>query len=191
MIILALDIATKTGWAVYDTSKPPSAIRVGVIATSGETHEQKAALLAQKLVDLIKAEKPQVVWIEEPVRNVMPQKRVRKDAFGEHEESTINAGTALLVNQLTGAAIAIVAGMRLPWGTVASGTWRKTFLGFGRQRGWTRKDWKNAAREKCGQLGIVVTNDDQADAVGVAFAAAGIEQKNRTYAESVKQETML
>ena len=172
MIVLSFDIATTTGWALFDTDRHESAIRVGTIKAVGDSHEAKAIDLGQKVIKLFKEHKPDLVAIEQPIRNVMPFRKKKQDLAGEVEETTINAGTALLINQLTGAVMGVVGGFRKPWMVVPSGTWRKHFLGFGRHKGWQRKDWKKAARDRCQQLGIAVTNDDQADAVGVVHYAA-------------------
>lgn len=172
MIVLSFDIATTTGWALFDTDRHESAIRVGTIKAVGDTYEAKAIDLGRKVVALIKEHDPDLIAIEQPIRNVMPFKKKTADLAGETEQMTINAGTALLINQLTGSVMGIVGGFRKPWMVVPSGTWRKHFLGFARQKGWQRKDWKKAARDRCQQLGIAVTNDDQADAVGVVHYAA-------------------
>lgn len=57
--------------------------------------------------------------------------------------------------------------------TIAPVSWRKQFLGFGTRPGRQRKDWKKAVRDRCAQMRISITNDDVADAVGIAFAGAG------------------
>lgn len=172
MIVLGIDVASRSGYALFDTDRHESAIRVGTIQATGDTYEAKAIDLGQKVIALLKKHKPDLVAIEQPIRNVMPFAKKKQDLAGDTEEMTINAGSALLINQLTGSVMGVVGGFRMPWMVVPSGTWRKHFLGFARQKGWQRKDWKKAARDKCKQLGISVTNDDQADAVGVAHCAA-------------------
>lgn len=175
MLILSLDIATTTGFAWYDTDASLSAIRAGSFKIGGEDFEHRAGEMGAVMVKMLRQQKPDFIAIEQPTRNVMQHRKQGSDLAGQHDELTINAGTSLLLNQLTGAAAAIIHAYRIPFDVIAPTTWRKQFLGFGTHRGWTRKDWKRAARQRCQQLRINVTNDDQADAVGIAFAGAATQ----------------
>lgn len=170
MMILGLDIATTTGFAWYDPSASMSTIRTGIITASGNNAEEKAADIAQQLVVMLKAERPDFVAIEQPMRNVVMFKKKKHDMAGEHEESTINPN-ALQLSSLSGAAVAIVSAYRIPWVTIPSSSWRSQFLGYGRKPGFQSKDWKKAAMERCQMLKIPVKRHDAAEAVGVAFAA--------------------
>jgi Holliday junction resolvasome RuvABC endonuclease subunit len=78
-------------------------------------------------------------------------------------------------NQMVGALSAIVGAYQIPFETIAPVSWRKQFLGFGTRPGWQRKDWKKAVRDRCAHLKITVTNDDMADAAGIAFAGASMQ----------------
>jgi len=172
-LILGLDIATVTGFAWYDTGKDLSAIEAGSFRIEGEGFEERAGIMGRKIVGLIRDRRPDFIGIERPTRNVVQHRKVRRDLVGQADDATtINAGTSMLLNQFTGAAVGVIAAYRVPYEAIAPETWRKQFLGFGRHAGWQRKDWKRAAREKCDQLRIQVSNDDAADAVGVAFAGA-------------------
>ena len=180
MRILGLDPSQTTGWAVYDTEAHLSAIRAGVIRVSRAEggYEVKAAELGRQLTRLIKDERPDFIVMEEPLRS-MPAGRKPMKFMGEDSEETQSAGGVLAVissNQMAGACAAIIGAFAIPFATIPSSTWRKQFLGFGRNSGWQRADWKKACRERCKALRIVVTNDDMADAVGVAFAGAGLQQ---------------
>lgn len=175
MLILGLDIATTTGFAWYDTEASLSAIKAGSFRIGGEGFEQRAGEMGAIMIRMMREQRPDFVAMEQPTRNVMQHRRQGHDLAGEHDELTINAGTSLLLNQLTGAAAAIIRGYRIPFDVIAPTSWRKQFLGFGKRPGWQRKDWKRAARDRCAQLKITVTNDDQADAVGIAFAGAGLQ----------------
>lgn len=179
MLILGLDIATTTGFAWYTT--PPSnhvndiraalaSIEPGSFKVVGETYEDRAADMGQRLIGLIKPRRPDLVVIEQPMRNVVQHRKQVRDFGGDHEEMTINAGTALLLNQLTGAAAAIVRAYNVPFLVMPSSTWRKAVYGFGTHKGWASKDWKKQARQKCAENNIVVTNDDMAEACWVAKA---------------------
>lgn len=174
MIILAFDPAQTTGYAYYDDQAPLAAIEAGTIKCIGENYEDKAASLGRALVKIIKTKRPDFIAIEMPIRTQPAQRRTVK-FMGEDEQveaggSGLNA--VISSNQLVGAISAIVGAYNIPFVTIPSVTWRKAFLGFGTHKGWGRKDWKKAVRDRCASLRIVVTNDDQADAVGIAFAGA-------------------
>lgn len=180
MRILGLDPSQTTGWALYDTEAHLSSIRAGVMRVSRAEggYEVKAAELGRQLTRLIRDERPDFVAMEEPLRT-MPAGRKPVKFMGEELEQTESVGGVLAVissNQMAGACSAIIGAFGIPFATISSATWRKQFLGFGKRPGWARADWKKACRERCKTLRIVVTNDDMADAVGVAFAGAGMQQ---------------
>lgn len=179
MILLGLDPSQSTGWALYDTTANLSAIRAGVIRTSGDSYEEKAASLGLGVVKLVKEQRPDFVVIEMPIRS-MPARQVRKVKFMgeavEEEASGSGLNAVISSNQMVGAICAVIGAYRIPFVTIAPVTWRKSFLGFGTRPGWGRKDWKKAVRDRCAQLRITVTNDDQADAVGISFAGSGLPQ---------------
>lgn len=178
MLILGLDGAQNTGWALYDVNASLSAVKAGVIKATGDDYEHKAASLGLGLVRLIKADRPDFIVIEMPIRS-QPARQVRKIKFmGEdHVEEATGSGLNAVIssNQMVGALSAIIGAYQIPFETIAPVTWRKQFLGFGTRPGWQRKDWKKAVRERCAQMRITVTNDDMADAVGIAFAGASLQ----------------
>jgi len=189
-IILGLDIATVTGFAWYDDKASLSSIKTGLLKAEGDNAEEKAASLARLLIDELhewrdekvdgvltkrRVRKPlDFVAIEQPMRNIKSFRKTKTDLAGEVGEATINPN-ALQLEGLVCAAVAIVAAFRLPWATIPSATWRSSFLGFGRRTGFDRKAWKQAAVEKCRALRIDVRNADAAEAVGIAFAGAGLQ----------------
>lgn len=178
MLILGLDGAQVTGWALHDTAADLSAIQAGVLRTSGDDYEHKAASLGLSLMRLIKANRPDFIVIEMPIRS-QPARQTRKVKFMGEERVEEASGSGLNAvissNQMVGALSAIIGAYRIPFETIAPVSWRKQFLGFGTRPGWQRKDWKKAVRERCTQLRINVTNDDMADAVGIAFAGASLQ----------------
>lgn len=177
-LILGLDAAQHTGWALYDTSASLSSIRAGVLKAVGDDYEHKSAALGFAVMKLIKADRPDFIVMEMPIRT-QPGKQVRKVRFmGETQvEEAAGSGLNAVIssNQMVGACAAIIGAYNIPFETLAPVTWRKSFLGFGTHKGWVRKDWKRAVRERCQQLKITVTNDDMADAVGIAFAGAACQ----------------
>lgn len=181
MIILGLDIATTTGFAWYEPGSSLASIKTGIIKVEGENAEQKAASLAVQLRELFYETKtvngrlermlikPDFVAIEQPMRNVKSFRKVRNDLAGAVEESTINPN-ALQLEGLVCAAVAIIAAYRIPWETIPAATWRKHFLGMGRNPGFDRAAWKRAAVDRCRAFKIAVRNSDAAEAVGISIA---------------------
>ena len=169
--ILGLDIATTTGLALYTVNEPLSTIETRTIKVQGSNSEQKAASLSVEFIRLFKEQRPDFVAIEEPLRNLVPFRKKIQSLIGETEQLTINPN-ALQLSSITGAAVAIISGFKIPWITIPSATWRKHFLGRGREKGWQRADWKRAAIERCRSLHIPVKNNDAAEAVGIALSGS-------------------
>jgi hypothetical protein len=181
-MILGLDPSQSTGWALYDPAANLSAMRAGVLRAKGDIYEFKAADLAVQLIQTLKQDKdragkpilPVFAAIEMPIRTQPGQKPRKVRFMGEEapEDDATGSGINAVIssNQMVAACAAILGAYRIPFEMIAPVTWRKQFLGFGTRPGWSRKDWKRAVRERCGQLKITVTNDDMADAVGIAFA---------------------
>lgn len=178
MIILGIDPAQTTGFAYYDLSRPLSAIEAGVIKCAPGKKipiETKAGQLGREFITLLRSRRPDFVAIEEPGRRQfdVDDDDGDVDLVGDAEQGPRKTGLQSIIssNQIVGGFAMICAVKDIPFTTIPAATWRKQFLGFARRSGFARKQWKAAAREKCAQLRITVTNDDMADAVGVAFAA--------------------
>lgn len=173
MLILGLDPSQQTGYALFDTSRDLSAIRAGTLRAVGDDYEHKSATLGYALMKLIKADRPDFIAIEMPIRTQPGTKKRKVKFMGEEQvEEASGSGLNAVIssNQMVGACAAIIGAYGIPFECIAPVTWRSQFLGFGRRPGWQRKDWKRAVRERCQGLKIIVTNDDMADAVGIAFA---------------------
>lgn len=193
MIILGLDIATTTGFAWYEPGSSLSSIKTGLIKAVGENAEEKAASLAQQMVKMLRETRPDFVAIEQPMRNVKTFTKEVDTLHGAESVETINPN-ALQLSALVGAAVAIVAAYRIEWETIPTATWRKSYFGsgfqpprkpindkFGRQkvdkkgRLMWKADWKTPAVERARAFRIDVKNADAAEAVGIAFAGAGLQ----------------
>ena len=184
-LILGLDIATTTGFSVYSVHEPLSTIKTGTIKAVGNNAEQKAASLSAELIRLFKDQRPDFVAIEEPLRNLVPFRKKTQSLIGETDQLTINPN-ALQLSSMTGAAVAIISGFKIPWITIPSATWRKHFLGRGREKGWQRADWKRAAIERCRSLHIHVKNNDAAEAVGIALSGSVSQEFKRLHMEAAE-----
>lgn len=179
MMILGLDIASKTGWALYDPKAPISAIRSGSFTVSGNTPEEKAASLAGHLIKLFKFNGvPQFAVIEQPIRTAPLAKKTQNLMGLKVAASVAPAGlnAVILSNQLVGGAVALIRGYGIAWEMVSSSTWRKGAFGFGRKPGMDRAGWKRLAKERCQQLKIDVSNADEAEAVFIAMAGPNCQR---------------
>lgn len=174
MLIVGLDVATKTGVCFMDTALPPSHWRVLTVESEGENAEDKAADLALFLFERFQARRPDFVAIEMPQRIVTQHDRtVRDPETGlDKQVKTINPN-ALQLSALAGGAAAACEICRVPWGLVAVGTWHSAYYG----KGWRPADenWKQAAvdraiLQKIPLPGSVQAQRDAAEAVGVATA---------------------
>ncbi len=177
MIILGLDLSkTNSGWCYLD-AKDHKAARSGSFRSEGDW-ESAAWDFSGKLIKLFKNEgKPDFCVIEQPMRNVQQFKKKGTKLMPELESDgmTVNPKSSLIVNQITGAAVGVLRGYGIPFETITSGTWRKGFFVKG-TKGKNSADWKRLAKRQCELLGIDVRNADQAEAVGVAFAAPNCDR---------------
>lgn len=184
-MILGLDIATTTGWALYDPHKPVSAIRAGSFKCIGDSPEAKAYSLSGHLIKLIgDYGKPDFVCIEEPLRAIPQGKRSMK-FMGEEQQVGGAAGSAqmmVLANQLVGSAIGLIRGYGLPFETVTSATWRKAMYNGDRAKG--SAEWKRLARDKCRLLKIEVPNADAAEASFIAMFGPNCQRYKYLQAEA-------
>lgn len=169
MRILALDVATSTGWALYDTGRPASAMISGTLKFVGDTGFAKVADMRRKLPKLVRELKPDFCAIEAPL-TIIPQyvKKKSSDLLGEHEETTtINAGTVMVLNRLAAAAQMCVMGQNIPCTEVPPRTWQriipKSFQGAPKQR----------VKAFLEAMHIVATNADARDACAIALWCEG------------------
>lgn len=171
---MALDVATKCGWALYDTDRPPSAIQSGSLHFEGATAFAKVADMRRKLPKLIRQLAPDFCAIEAPLARVIEFKKVSTTLLGEEEEtSTINPGTVMQLNRLAGAAQMVVEGQNVLCEEVAPRTWQSIL-----PRGAAGNS-KKRAKDYCDSLKIVSPNMDSRDACVIAIWAAGRAQKLR------------
>lgn len=173
MLIGGYDIATSAGFAWIEPREKPSSWQCGVWKSEGENGEEKAGHLGMQMIPVLKNRKPDFVAIEMPQRNVQTFGKKRKDMAGEKVETTINPN-ALQLSALAGGAIAILDAYRIPWGLIASATWRAAYFGKGVKPA-PGKDWKDLAIEHARMQRIALPSTkaaqrDAAEAIGIAVA---------------------
>lgn len=173
MIIGALDVASKTGWAIYDTDRPVSAIICGSFVCEGQGAFAKVSSMRQKLPGILRKYQPDFVAIEAPLSRIIQHKKIKKDMLGQEEVvSTINPATVMQLNRLAASAQTIVEGFNIPCCEVAPRTWQTLI-----PKSIAGKDSKARVRFYCESLNIEGGNADSRDAAVLALYAAGHAQE--------------
>jgi len=176
IVIIGLDLATNSGWAVRSSWKSPSAIKCGVfnVATNdkGEdvSAETKYALTANQVYKLISDYKPDFVVIEEAEHRVTQFKKSKfNPATGKQEETNTINPNALQLTGISGAAIGVCMNMGVPCGTIPARSWHSKYHGKGVKPG-PKEDWKDIAIKSCEREGIQLptTKKAQKDAAEAA-----------------------
>lgn len=155
-MILALDLATRTGWAAGAPRRPPA---FGSFRLDADRDGARLMQMARRINELIVEHGVTSVVMEAPhVGRADP--KVLLPLFG-----------------FRAAALMAAEGKRLPAPRlVAPATWRKTFIGQGRL---PRQEAKAAVLERCRWLGLAPANDDEGDAIGLwSFAASCLDPQH-------------
>lgn len=172
MIVMGLDLATRSGWAVRDSAKHRSSIKCGTFTVKEYEWESKYGIAANLFYRLVKEHAPDFVAIERPEHGVRQfKKKGKADLTGKEENiSTINPA-ALQLTGIAGAVIGICTLMRIPFGTIAAVSWRPVYFGKG-VRPAEKQDWKDLAIQMCERENIQLPRTkaeqrDAAEAVGI------------------------
>lgn len=157
VVIMGLDLATNSGWAVRDPSDNRSATKCGVISVSDYDWEEKYAMFALQFLPLVRQYKPDFIAIEQPEHGVRQFKKKDSDQrqrdnyvrsllsraltlmsnrSADSKEvaallSQLNPNTinpgALQLSGIAGAAAGVSSLMDIPFGTIIPSRWRKHF----------------------------------------------------------------
>ena len=187
MIIMALDPATNIGWAVYDigtstSHQRPSSIECGSFNLGKGSAFEKVKAVRALLPPLIKKYQPDFIVFEMPLSIIPKFEKKGKDLAGDTETTTINAGTILQLNRISGAVQAVIEGFRIPCEEVRAQTWQSII-----PKNIRADNPKKRAALFCDMLNIVGKNNDARDAAVIALWAAGRSQelKLKQMAENV------
>ncbi|MXN46077.1 hypothetical protein GR138_12840 [Shinella kummerowiae] len=172
MIIMGLDLATRSGWAVRDSLKHRSSIECGTFSVKDWEWEAKYAIAAGIFWKLAKQYAPDFVAIERPEHGVRQfKKKVKVDLTGKEEMvSTINPA-ALQLTGIAGAIISVCQIRGIPYGTIAATSWRPVYFGKG-IKPQEKQDWKDLAiqyaeREQISLPSTKAEQRDAAEAIGI------------------------
>jgi Holliday junction resolvasome, endonuclease subunit len=172
MLILGLDVASKLGWAIFDTESKPSAMLSGSIKLEGANAFEKTQDMRRKLPKLIREHQPAFAAMEAPLTFIPQFKKKTRTLMGvEEETSTINANTIMQLNWLAGAAEMVVLGQNVPCTLVSPRTWQSIIPDH------IRGAPKQRAKAYCDMLRIDSPNIDSRDACIIALWAAGHAQE--------------
>lgn len=172
MKVMGIDVATNTGWAVYDLDQTPSGIVSGSIKLQGASAFDKVCHLRRTIPRLLKEHRPDFAAIEAPMEFAPAFKKKSKTMYGEEEQgTTINSKVIAVLNRYAGATEMAVLGQNIPCVSVAARTWQtiipSQITGKPKQR----------ASAYCDMLKIVSPNIDSRDACIIAIWAAGHAQE--------------
>lgn len=154
-LILGLDLATLSGWAIWDMSRHRSSIECGIFEFPDKSPvEYKAAQLGLKLTRLIRHAKDRY---ERNFDMAVAEEALKRPLKG--------ATSTVVSCMLHGSAYATLANHGVMFGTIPSQTWRAEFYGRGfkpplrksTSRGGKvtfQDDWKQAAIDACQTMGI-------------------------------------
>lgn len=193
MLILNLDIATSTGWSVFNTAKHPASTECGVLdlrakaSTGVETRRLMRRIIDEQVCALIDRYRPDVACLEQPLNYIkagnpggkkMPMFRGEPHKEAE-EKGGPNADTVLMLNQLFASADVVCRHKVKTVIEVPPKTWQvltKSYPG----------DTKERSIAFCQALGIILPPDlnkkergDAADACVIGQWAAGHCQELR------------
>lgn len=190
MQVLGIDPSSDAGFAVWDWAPDAPVSRIKCWRHKVDTEDAKrnkrpieeiAAEMAGHLQGLIAhftVQQDPLRWVamEEMPRTIMEYKRTKRDLAGDVGGRALNVRATLMQAQIAGALVATASNAGIPWEMIPITTWRKSFLGKGREKGVDRKEWKNRAVRQCDMLNISVRNHNAAEAVGIVFAATGTQR---------------
>lgn len=172
MIVMGVDAATRTGFAIRDSDKHRSSIICGTFSVKEYDWEEKYAIAANQFYRLVKDYQPDFVAIERPEHAVRQfAKKGKTDLTGEEKMvSTVNPA-ALQLTGIVGALIAICQIRSIPFGTIAATSWRPVYFGKGIKPP-EGKDWKDLAiefaqRENISLPATKAEQRDAAEAIGI------------------------
>lgn len=180
-LVLGLDLASRSGFAIWETEKHRSSIKAGVLDSIGKNVDPsyRADQIGLKVTAMIR--RAREVY-GRPFDIVVIEEAMHASLGGI--SSTINS------SMIHGAVYATLSNHGILWGTVNVATWRAGFFGRGfkppqkrvelkvpDKKGNTFKMenlWKEAAINACDQMGVILPEkkqdqEDAAEAVAIAI----------------------
>jgi hypothetical protein len=168
MILIGMDIASMSGYSIYDTQRSKSEIRVGNIECENADTTWGRSLMGKRIVKFCERIRKQ--YGADPSLFVIEAKLQRP------VDGAAAGGWGNVTSELHGAICSHLTTMNIAWATIASQTWRKTVFGEGYKPPLIQKkdrdgnlkvlkdgkpdyharDWKAKAIEECERLKITL-----------------------------------
>ena len=161
-MIIALDLATKTGVALGDPGTIPICF-TEVLGDAGDHHGARMAQALRMMSRLIEKYQPHLIVLEAPI--------------GVHGGGSKRRPEVLM--GLRGCVMGVAHMRNIPFEQHEVSTIRKHFLGVGNLK---RVDAKRATVKRCGMLGWTVHNDDEADACALWDLACARRSRSHSIA---------
>jgi Holliday junction resolvasome RuvABC endonuclease subunit len=167
--ILALDQATKTGWAIGEERSQAKYQFGSFRMPKRDDTGERLVIFRDGLVNLIETYAPDLVAFEEPY---FPLSAPPGKKFGPNGQPVkgirFNPETVKFLVMVKGVLIETTARYNLPTESFASASWRVTALGFGRlPSGADSGALKKLMIARARMLGYDVKDDNEADAIGI------------------------
>ncbi len=189
-LILGLDLASISGWALWDTAQRRSSIECDVFEFPDKASvEFRAAQIGLKLTTLIRNAREQY---GRPIDMAVAEEAMKLSLKGT--QSTI------VSCMLHGAVYGTLANHGIMWGTMSVQTWRSQFYGRGNkppQKMIKKKikgvdqmvpadDWKQAAINACEEMGVALPSTkakahNAAESVAIAVCWQSAKLHARRY----------
>jgi len=183
MSVLALDIATTTGWAFGDAGEKPQH-GTFTCPSTGEDLGRFGAAYRGFLTNLIRERRPKLVVFEAPI---LPPPKFDK-AKGRVVQFT-NLTTVRKLNGLLMVTELVAGDEGVRCEEITAGQWRHAFLGQSYPHGGKSDDLKRAAIAACRQMKWEPNGPDDADALGIWFVVTRINDPKFAANEALQKMT--
>lgn len=153
--ILSLDLSKhSTGWAIWARGSDRPRFGHWQLGSEFTSDGQTYAKLHQNLSDLYSVQRFDALYYERPLN--------QSDLQGHTNIDTLRVLTGLAAHAES---FAYAMGLSLCM-SIHQASWRKSFIGS-QKRGTKRVTLKSLTMDRCRDLGLSPTRDDEADALGI------------------------
>ncbi len=173
--LLALDAATRTGWAL---ARPVGGqlrgVQCGAFDMQGNTEAKLFASFHDWLTRLLAAEKPDAVAFEQRLASFASRKA--SDLGGDYQMQIRNENNVKRQDGLRAVVLTCLGQFGVGYYEVAVQSWRTKFLDGAKppadvlrdkRSAWYKRKTREKARADGDEMGFVVPNTDAADAYGI------------------------
>lgn len=164
MRILTLDQSARTGFAIGDERSDAKYIFGSFRMPKRDDPGERLMIFRDGLVELLEKYKPDVAAYETPFFPI-GNTAAKEKAGGKGARFSVK--TIKFLHNLEGVLIECTARAGIPTEHFPSSSWRVTALGYGRLPAGADTDFKKLMMAQARRLGYAVTDDNEADAIGM------------------------